>query len=151
MHDRADLPAPSAAALALISPIRRCKTTKLRSNESKTSTQNMKQIDPTPQNFSARTRRSLALRRPMKQFLTNQLVPSRALCCPILAAIVSLTILSASQTNAAGVFSYSLTTQNDPVSPGHVLEYDATVTNLRSDEQRVGQDFTARRYTTYGG
>src|SRR5438067_12363641 len=43
--------APSTAALALISPIRRCKTTKLRSNESKTSTQNMKQTDPTPQNF----------------------------------------------------------------------------------------------------
>ena len=39
----------------------------------------------------------------MKHFLTNQLVPSRALCCPILAAIVSLTILSASRTNAAGV------------------------------------------------
>src|SRR5437016_8139316 len=78
-HARADLPAPSAASLALISPIRRCKTTKLRSNEPKTSTQNMKQIDPTPQNFSARTRRSLALRRPMKHFLTNQLVPSRAL------------------------------------------------------------------------
>ena len=49
----------------------------------------------------------------MKHFLTNQLVPSRALCCPILAAIVSLTILSASRTNAAGVFGYSLTTQNE--------------------------------------
>ena len=87
----------------------------------------------------------------MKHFLTNQLVPSRALCCPILAAIVSLTILSASRTNAAGVFSYSLTTQNDPVAPGHVLEYDATVTNLTAGTQSVRLDFTVPKYTTYGG
>ena len=87
----------------------------------------------------------------MKHFLTNQLVPSRALYCPILAAIVSLTIASASRANAAGVFSYSLTTPNDPVSPGHVLEYDATVTNLTAGTQSVRLDFTVPKYTTYGG
>src|SRR5205823_2704780 len=52
---------------------------------------------------------------------------------------------------AAPFFSYSLTAVPDPASPGHVLEYDATVTNLTASTQSVRLDFTVPEYTTYGG
>src|SRR5437868_603763 len=52
---------------------------------------------------------------------------------------------------AAPVFKYSLTATPDPVAPGHVLEYDATVTNLTAGTQSVRLDFIVPEYTTYGG
>src|SRR5205085_1762195 len=52
---------------------------------------------------------------------------------------------------AAPVFMYSLTATPDPVAPGHVLEYDVTVTNLTAATQSVSLDFTVPEYTTYGG
>src|SRR5205823_3753913 len=52
---------------------------------------------------------------------------------------------------AAPVFMYSLTATPDPVAPGHVLEYDVTVTNLTAGTQSVRLDFTVPEYTTYGG
>jgi hypothetical protein len=52
---------------------------------------------------------------------------------------------------SAPFFSYTLTAVPDPASPGHVLEYDATVTNLTAGTQSVRLDFTVPEYTTYGG
>src|SRR5205807_2545528 len=63
-------------------------------------------------------------------------------------------IASASDTRvvySAPFFSYTLTAVPDPVSPGHILEYDATVTNLTASTQSVRLDFTVPEYTTYGG
>ena len=52
---------------------------------------------------------------------------------------------------SAPLFSYVLTATPDPVAPGHVLEFDATVTNLTAGSQSVVLDFTVPEYTTYGG
>jgi uncharacterized repeat protein (TIGR01451 family) len=52
---------------------------------------------------------------------------------------------------SAPSFQYILTAIPDPVVPGHVLEYDATVTNLSAGTQSVRLDFTVPQYATYGG
>ena len=52
---------------------------------------------------------------------------------------------------SAPLFSYVLTATPDPVAPGHVLEFDATVTNLTAGSQSVVLNFTVPEYTTYGG
>jgi hypothetical protein len=46
---------------------------------------------------------------------------------------------------------YVLTTQNDPVKPGHVLEFDATVRNLSASSQSVTLNFIVPEFTTYFG
>ena len=51
---------------------------------------------------------------------------------------------------SAPLFSYVLTATPDPVAPGHVLEFDATVTNLTAGSQSVVLNFTVPEYTTYG-
>ncbi|HEY2714397.1 MAG TPA: hypothetical protein VGI60_17940, partial [Chthoniobacterales bacterium] len=51
---------------------------------------------------------------------------------------------------SAPTFAYNLTATPDPVAPGHVLEFDATVTNLAATDQVVQLDFTVPEYTTYG-
>jgi hypothetical protein len=48
-------------------------------------------------------------------------------------------------------FAYNLTATPDAVAPGHVLEFDATITNLAATAQVVQLDFTVPEYTTYGG
>ena len=56
---------------------------------------------------------------------------------------LSLIILSAALLQAAQAYAgnpeidYVLTTQNDPVKPGHVLEFEATVRNLSGSNQNV--------------
>jgi hypothetical protein len=52
---------------------------------------------------------------------------------------------------SAPAFSYVLTATPDPVMPGHVLEFDATVTNRAAVAQSVTLDFTVPEYTTYNG
>jgi hypothetical protein len=52
---------------------------------------------------------------------------------------------------AAPLFQYTLTATPDPVAPGQVLEYDATVTNLTATTQSVRLDFTVPEFTTFGG
>jgi len=70
---------------------------------------------------------------------------------------LSLIILSAALLQAAQAYAgnpeidYVLTTQNDPIKPGHVLEFDATVRNLSGSLQNVRLDFLVPDYTTYAG
>ena len=70
---------------------------------------------------------------------------------------LSLIILSAALLQAAQAYAgnpeidYVLTTQNDPIKPGHVLEFDATVRNLSGSNQYVRLDFTVPEFTTYNG
>src|SRR4029077_3003908 len=69
---------------------------------------------------------------------------------------LSLIILSAALFQTAQVYAdptidYVLTTQNDPVKPGHVLEFEATVRNLSDSTQYVRLDFTVPPHTTYNG
>jgi hypothetical protein len=87
----------------------------------------------------------------MKSLPVNPAVSLRTLTCLIAGAIASLSLVSATPARAAAAFSYSLTTQNDPVAPGHVLEFDATVTNLSATSQSLVLDFIVPKYTTYGG
>src|SRR4051794_10082870 len=67
-----------------------------------------------------------------------------------LTLISGLTISMARPAKADAVLSYSLTTQNDPVAQGHILEFDATVSNLSAVSQSVRLDFVVPQYTTYG-
>jgi len=64
--------------------------------------------------------------------------------------IASAALLQAAQAYADPAFDYALTTQNDPVKPGQVLEFDATVRNLSGLRQYVRLDFTVPEFTTYG-
>src|SRR4029077_11591603 len=69
---------------------------------------------------------------------------------------LSLIILSAALFQTAQVYAdptidYVLTTQNDPVKPGHVLEFEATVRNLSDSTPYVRLDFTVPEFTTYNG
>jgi uncharacterized repeat protein (TIGR01451 family) len=70
---------------------------------------------------------------------------------------LSLIILSAALLQAAQAYAgnpeidYVLTTQNDPIKPGHVLEFDATVRNLSGSSQNVYLYFTVPEFTTYRG
>src|SRR4029077_5963121 len=64
--------------------------------------------------------------------------------------ILSAALLQAAQVYADPTIDYVLTTQNDPVEPGHVLEFDATVRNLSGSRQYVRLDFTVPDFTTYG-
>ena len=81
----------------------------------------------------------------------NRAASARNLFCLVAAAIAALTIATAEPANAITTVVYSLTTQNDPVAPGHVLEFDATVTNLNTASQSVVLNFIVPLYTTYGG
>src|SRR4029077_12376052 len=68
---------------------------------------------------------------------------------------LSLIILSAALFQTAQVYAdptidYVLTTQNDPIKPGHVLEFEATVRNLSDSTQYVRLDFTVPEFTNYG-
>jgi uncharacterized repeat protein (TIGR01451 family) len=66
--------------------------------------------------------------------------------------IVTAALLQAVQAYAGNPeIDYVLTTQNDPVKPGHVLEFDATVRNLSGSNQYVRLDFTIPEFTTYNG
>jgi uncharacterized repeat protein (TIGR01451 family) len=64
--------------------------------------------------------------------------------------ILSAALLQAAQAYAVPTIDYALTTQNDPVKPGHVLEFDATVRNLSGSQQNVTLWFTVPEFTTYG-
>jgi uncharacterized repeat protein (TIGR01451 family) len=64
--------------------------------------------------------------------------------------IASAALLQAAQVYADPTIDYVLTTQNDPVKPGHVLEFDATVRNLSDSTQYVRLDFTVPQFTNYG-
>ena len=64
--------------------------------------------------------------------------------------ILSAALLQAAQAYADPTIDYVLTTQNDPVKPGHVLEFEATVRNLDTSNQYVRLDFTVPQFTTYG-
>jgi uncharacterized repeat protein (TIGR01451 family) len=65
--------------------------------------------------------------------------------------IASAALLQAAQVYADPAIDYALTTQNDPVKPGHVLEFDATVRNLFGSNQNVYLHFTVPNHTTYRG
>jgi len=80
----------------------------------------------------------------------NRAASARNLFCLVAAAIAALTIATAEPANAITRVVYSLTTQNDPVAPGHVLEFDVTVTNLNTASQSVVLNFIVPLYTTYG-
>ena len=80
----------------------------------------------------------------------NRAASARNLFCLVAAAIAALTIATAEPANAITTVVYSLTTQNDPVAPGHVLEFDATVTNPSTTSQSVVLNFIVPLYTTYG-
>src|SRR2546423_7654259 len=64
--------------------------------------------------------------------------------------IASAALLQAAQVYADPTIDYVLTTQNDPVKPGHVLEFEATVRNLNTSNEHVRLDFTVPDFTTYG-
>ena len=64
--------------------------------------------------------------------------------------IASAALLQAAQVYADPTIDYVLTTQNDPVKPGHVLEFEATVRNLSGSDQGVILYFTVPEFTTYG-
>ena len=81
----------------------------------------------------------------------NRAASARNLFCLVAAAIAAFTIATAEPANAITRVVYSLTTQNDPVAPGHVLEFDATVTNPSATSQSVVLNFIVPLYTTYGG
>ena len=62
--------------------------------------------------------------------------------------IVTAALLQAVQAYAGNPeIDYALTTQNDPVKPGHVLEFDATVRNLSGSNQYVRLNFMVPDYT----
>ena len=65
--------------------------------------------------------------------------------------ILSAALLQAAQAYAGNDIDYVLTTQNDPVKPGHVLEFEATVRNLSGSPQIVRLDFIVPEFTTYNG
>jgi uncharacterized repeat protein (TIGR01451 family) len=65
--------------------------------------------------------------------------------------IASVALLQAAQAYAGNDIDYVLTTQNDPVKPGHVLEFEATVRNLSGSPQNVRLDFIVPDFTTYNG
>ena len=71
----------------------------------------------------------------------------RRLAC---AVIVSAACFGAPRVYATTDISYTLTTQNDPIKPGHVLEFDAAVRNLSASTQSVTFNFTVPQFTTYG-
>jgi uncharacterized repeat protein (TIGR01451 family) len=80
----------------------------------------------------------------------NRAASARNFFCLVAAAIAALTIATAEPANAITRVVYSLTTQNDPVAPGHVLEFDGTVTNPSATSQSVVLNFIVPLYTTYG-
>jgi hypothetical protein len=56
--------------------------------------------------------------------------------------IVTAALLQTAPAYADPTIDYVLTTQNDPVKPGHVLEFEATVRNLSgSPSEYVRLDF----------
>ena len=65
--------------------------------------------------------------------------------------IASAALLQAAQAYADPTIDYVLTTQNDPVKPGHVLEFEATVRNLSASQQNVTLHFVVPNFTTYSG
>jgi hypothetical protein len=52
---------------------------------------------------------------------------------------------------AAPVFSYALTTTSDPVAPGQVAQFTATLTDLRATAQFATITFHVPTFTTYRG
>jgi uncharacterized repeat protein (TIGR01451 family) len=65
--------------------------------------------------------------------------------------IVTAAFLQTAPAYADPTIDYVLTTQNDPVKPGHVLEFEATVRNLSgSPSEYVRLDFIVPDFTTYG-
>ena len=64
--------------------------------------------------------------------------------------IASAALLQATQAYADPTIDYVLTTQNDPVKPGHVLEFEGTVRNLSGSLQNVYLHFTVPEFTAYG-
>ena len=51
--------------------------------------------------------------------------------------VISAALLQAAQAYAGDPMNYVLTIQNDPIKPGHALEFDATVRNLSGSTQFV--------------
>ena len=85
----------------------------------------------------------------MKTTRQRPFITSRILNRLVLVGIAFAACLIAHRAYAATDIDYVLTTQNDPVKPGHVLEFDATVRNLSASSQAVILNFTVPDFTTY--
>jgi uncharacterized repeat protein (TIGR01451 family) len=93
-------------------------------------------------------------KRRVKSLMTNKqrAINASKILNPFLIAGIALTIcLLANRAYSAGEIDYVLTTQSDPVEPGHVAEFDLTVRNLTASLQVVVVNFTVPDYTTYNG